>query len=295
MSWRGTEYPVIERNVSFLHENVDHKIQYRSNDFPEPIGPHSFLFKYTIPMREGIAKGKYTNLFNEGLQILVVDMRSKEPGDLYDPVYGEFRCIPVSFSETTDVNKRDGTDVSVEFIYSPRIGESDPDLPVATTGLVGLVTEAGMLDDDLAKLDWNQQPSPEGVTDILSAINGFGRSGLRQIDKLASQLDALSFKMQKIEETADAAENPQNWRIRESARQLQLDILNAKKRLSESPGVKAKRITQKTTATISSIAASSGMTIAELLEMNPGLARSPVVRPGTKLNVKHKPARPSVL
>lgn len=291
MSWRGTEYPVIERNVSFLHENVDHKIQYRSNDFPEPIGPHSFLFKYTIPMREGIARGKYVNLFNEGLQILVGDMRSKDPGDLYDPFYGEYRCIPVSFSETSDVNKRDGTDVSVEFLHSPRIGDSDPELPVAITGIVGLVTEAGMLDDELAKQDWNQEPSPEGVTDILSAISGFGRSGLRQIDKVASQLDALSFKMQKIEETADASENPQNWRIRDSARQLQMDIHTAKNRVTEDPSAKVVRLTQRTATTVSSLAASVGMTVADLLAINPSLARSPIVPAGVKVFVKKQQSK----
>jgi hypothetical protein len=288
MSWRGTEYPVTDRNVSFLHENVDHRIQYRNNDFPEPIGPHSFLFKYTIPMREDIAVGKYENLFNEGLIILLGDMRSKEPGDLNDPVYGTYRCVPVSYSETTDVNKRDGTDVSVEFIHSPRIGDSDPELPTTITGLSGLVGDAGLLDEDLKAKDWNQEPSPEGTTSILNAINGYGRQGLRQIDKVSANLDSLAAQMQKIEDTADLAENPQNWQIRDSARNLHLQILQAKNRLTEDPVTKVARILTKTTTTVSSMAADSGMTIAELLSMNPSLARSPVIPPGIRLYLKKK-------
>lgn len=288
MSWRGIEYPVTERNVSFLHENVDHKIQYRSNDFPEPIGPHSFLFKYTIPMREGIAVGKYYNLFNEGLQILVSDMRNKDPGDLHDQIYGDYRCIPVSFSETTDVNKRDGTDVSVEFLHSPRIGDTDPELPITITGVVGLVGDAGMLDSDLVKQDWNQEPSPIGMTSLLNQINGFGRQGLRQIDKLASKADEITLQLQKIEDTADTAENPQNWRIRDSARQLHLQVLIAKERLSEQPGEKIKKITVRAATTVSTMAADSGMTVAELVAANPFLARSPRISAGTKINVKRK-------
>ncbi len=288
MSWRGTEYPITERNVSFLHENVDHRIQYRANDFPEPIGPHSFLFKYTIPMREGIAVGKYKNLFNEGLQILVGDMRDKEPGDLHDIVYGDYRCIPVSFNETMDANKRDGTDVQVEFLHSPRIGDSDPELPVAITGIVGLVGEAGLLDEDLIKVDWNQEPSPEGTTSILNAINGYARQGMRVADKMAAQLDALTYQMQKVEDTADASQNPQNWRIRESARQLHMAAIDAKNRLNEDPVSKVKRITTNSVTTLSTLAAGSGMTIMELLELNPSLARSPVIPAGFKVLIKKK-------
>lgn len=286
MSWRGVNYPLIERSVSFLHENVDHRIQYRANDFPEPIGPHSFLFKYSIPMRQDIVLSRYGDLFNEGLPILVRDMRNKEPGDLNDPLLGMFRCIPVSYTETTSVDKRDGTDVQLEFLHSPRIGDSDPELPQSITGITGLVGDSGLTDDDLAKQDWNQEPSPEGVTDILSAINGIGRQGLRQIDKLASQLDSLSLKMQKIEDTADAAENPQNWRIRESARQLHLNIIDAKNRLTEDPVVKINRLTTKVNTTLSSLAATLGMTLLDLISLNPSLSRSPVIKAGAVVYVK---------
>ena len=287
-SWRGTKYPVTTRNMSFLHESVDHRIQFRSNDFPEPIGPHSPLFKYTIPMREDIAVGEYENLFNIGLILLYGDMRSKEPGDLVDPVYGTFRCIPISYSETTDPGKRDGTDVSVEFLYAPRIGDSDPELPVTITGVPELVGQAGMLDEDLKKRDWNQEPSPEGMTDILSSINGIIRQGLRQKDKAKAQLDALTYKLQKIEETADVAENPQNWGLRDSARNLQIQVLEAKNRLTEDPYVKVKRISTRTATTVSTLAKDLGMTVAELLAANPGLARSPVVSSGIIINAKRQ-------
>ncbi len=291
LQWRGALYPVTDRNVSFLHENVDHRIQYRENDFPEPIGPHSFLFKYTIPMREDLAKGPYKNLFNEGLLVLVRDMRNKEPGDLIDPVCGPFRCVPVSFSETTDINKRDGTDVQIEFLHSPRINDSDPVLPKSVTGIVGLVGESGLLDGELKLQDWNQQPSPEGSTNAIAAINGVIRQGLRQVDKIASGLDALSLEMQKIEDSVDVAENPQNWRIRDSARQTRLDIVEAKRRLSENPNTKLRRLTTKSNTTVSSLAKEVGMTVQELLTVNPSLSKSPRVAAGIKINVQSSPDR----
>lgn len=287
-SWRGTSYPVTARNMSFLHESVDHRIQFRSNDFPEPIGPHSPLFKYTIPMREDIAVGEYENLFNIGLVLLYGDMRSKEPGDLVDPIYGEYRCIPISYSETTDVNKRDGTDVSVEFLYAPRIGDTDPELPPTITGVLNLVGQAGMLDEDLKLRDWKQEPSPEGMTDILSSANGLLRRGLRQKDKLIANVDAITYKLQKIEETIDVVENPQNWGLRESARDLQLELIKAKERLNEDPGTKVKRIVTNSVTTVMALSKDLGVTVSDLLLINPGLARSPYVKSGTKILLKQK-------
>ncbi len=288
LSWRGKTYPVMDRQVGFIHENVDHRIQYRSNDYPEPIGPHSFLFRYTIPMRQDIFPGKYGELFNEGLPLLITDMRNKEPGDLNDPILGLYRCVPVSYQETTDVNKRNGTDVHVEFLHAPRIGDTDPELPQTITGIVGLAGDRGLSDTDLAKQDWEQEPSPEGVTDILSAIDGIGKQGLRQVDKIAANLSSLAAKLQEIEDTADKIENPQNWQIRDSARELHLAVLKAKDRISEDPATKTRRLVVKTTTTISRLAAESGLTIGEILASNPGLARSPYIAKGTKVFIKTK-------
>lgn len=284
LRWRGIVYPVADRTVSFMQENVDHRIQYRSNDYPEPIGPHSWLFRYQIPMRDGLNHKKYGALFNEVLPILIRDMRNKEPGDLIDPVMGLYRCIPTSYSETTDVNKRDGTDVTVDFLYAPRIGDDEPELPQTITGIVGAIAE-GFDDENLALVDWKQEPSPEGTTSLLNQINGFGRQGLRQVDRLASQVDALSFQMQKVEETADAASNPQNWRIRDSARQLHLDLIKAKERLTEDPYTKVKRVVVNHNITLLSLAKDSGMTLKELISLNPQLARTQVVFSGTNIKI----------
>lgn len=281
--WRGKTYPIIDRNVSFLHENVDHRIQYRANDFPEPIGPHSFLFKYTVPMRNELQG--FGSLFIEGLPLLVTDMRNKEPGDLVDPIYGTYRCIPVSFSETTDVNKRDGTDVQIEFLHAPRIGDSDPELPPTINGIV---VQARQMEEEVGLREFEQKASPEGRTNAINAITGVIKQGKRQADRLGNSASALGLQLKKLTDAIDDAENPQNWRIRQQARDLQLDILELNKRLSEDPGTKIKRLATRTTMTVSSMAARLGMTVKELLELNPALARSPRILAGTILNTKPK-------
>lgn len=292
-TWRETVYPISARSVSFRHEQVEHKIQYRSGDFPEPLGPHSYLFRYTIPMREDIARGPYKNLFNIGLPDLVRDCRDREPGELVDPFYGLFRCVPISFDETVDINKRDGTDVQVEFLHAPNLGDDEPLLRDNITGLEGLSSNAGALDEELTAADWNQEPSPEGLTDVLSAINGVGRKGLRQIDRTSARLDDLAFRLKKIDETASAAENPQNWRLRDSVRDALDSTLRIKRRVTENPSKRVDRVLTRYAKTMSVIAAENHMTIKELLDLNPNLVSSggPMVPQGTVLNVARKARR----
>jgi len=289
-TWRGVTYPVSARSVSFRHEQIEHKLQYRAGDFPEPLGPHSYLFRYTIPMREDISKGPYKNLFNVGLPILVRDCRNREPGELVDPFYGLFQCVPTSFEETIDVGKRDGTDVQVEFLHAPDLGDDEPILRDNITGIVGLVSSAGALEQELTVADWNQEPSPEGVTDVLSAINGVGRRGLRQIDRISARLDDLAFRLRKIDETADAAENPQNWQLRDSIRNA-LDATNRiKQRATKDPAKKTVDLVVRFHKSITVIAAENGMTVNQLIELNPQLPAKggPMVPPGTVLKVAKK-------
>ncbi len=213
--WRGRRYPVLTRAVSFAHDNAPHKLQYRDGEFVEMTGAKSFTFTYTLAMREDIARGPYKNLFTEGLIPLLTDCRDRTPGPLVDPVYGEFRCVPASFTDDSDNNKRDGTDVRVEFTHAPEfVTADDEQRDQNITGISGLVADAGQLDQQLTLADWNQEPSPDKVTDILSAINGL-------------------------------------------------------------------QIIRRTTSTVSAIAADLDMTVAELLSLNPFLARSPVVPAGT--------------
>src|SRR5262245_39843475 len=106
--WRGVRYPVATRSVSFQHEQAQHRIQYKDGEFIEQTGARNYTFNYTIPMREDIARGPYKNLFSSGLIPLLIDCRNREPGQLVDPVYGEFRCVPTSYNDDIDVGKRDG-------------------------------------------------------------------------------------------------------------------------------------------------------------------------------------------
>lgn len=221
LEWRGAQYPVTARRVFFRHEGVEHVVQYRDFSFTEQLGAQGLSFAYTIPTREDIATGPYKQLFVQGLPRLFRDALNREADDLLDPELGFFRCVPVMFDETTDINKRDGSDVQVEFRYSPLMSDEDPAIQTNLEGSIqGLETDAGALDQEVAKADWVQEPSPEPTVDLLQGVNGLIAGGLANIDKATAKVDDFISKLEAIEASCDRAANPQNWPMRATARRM---------------------------------------------------------------------------
>lgn len=277
-SWRGHEYPVLQRSVDFAHETVQHKFQYRDNEIIEQLGAHNLTFRYTLALREDIAKGPYRNLFTVGLAQLIRDCRNRDPGELVDPVYGTFQCVPTSFGDESDVNKRDGVDVKVEFRYAPTIDDDDAQVTAATTQSVK--TDAGALDQDIALADWHQEPSPEPTTDSLSAIAGVVGQIDAQANRVSAALDDVAFRCEKVEDLVDKVADPNNYPIRRSARRVREAVLRAKRQATD-PQKNVFTVTTAYAQTLTGLAANLGMTVVDLLKVNPALALSPLVPSGT--------------
>lgn len=285
--WRDQSYPVRARQVSFAHDGAEHRIQYRDNDFIEQLGPHSLMFSYTLPMRQGIASGPYKDLFTTGYPLLFAAMRDREKGVLVDPVLGEFLCTPESWSDDMDVALRDGTDVRIEFKHAPDAEEVE-DLKAIT--LQGVTSDAGALDAELKKVDWQQEPSPEPSMDALNAISGFGAQLEAQGGKATAALEDFALKCEKIDNQIDRLQNPDVWPLKRAVRRNRAAAVALAKRAKDP----TKEIVQTTVnygRTISALAVEVGMTIADLLEQNPALARSPYVPQGAVIHVLRRRAR----
>lgn len=281
-SWRGKEYPILQRSVGFAHETAEHKFQYRDNEITELLGAHSLALRYTLALREDIAKGPYRNLFSVGLGQLVRDCLDRSIGELIDPVFGVLPCKPISFDDDSDVNKRDGDDVRVEFRYAPDDEFDDSDIAAATTQSVK--TDAGALDAAIALADWHQEPSPEPTTDPLSAIAGVAGQIDAQSSRVSAALDDVAFRCEKIETLVDKVEDPRNYPIKRSARRVREAALRAKAR-AQDPLNTVHTVSTRFAQTVIALASNVGMTTVDLLRLNPSLVASPVVAPGTVIRV----------
>lgn len=285
--WRDQKYPVIARQVSFAHEGAMHRIEYRDNDFIEQLGPHSLVFSYTLPMRQGIASGPYKNLFTTGYQLLFESMRNREKGRLVDPLLGEFLAVPESWADDIDVTKRDGTDVRVEFKHAPDEDEAKDHKPPT---IQGLKSDAAALDAQLKTVNWHQEKSPGPSIDALNAISGFGAQLQAQKDKVAAALEDFAYKCEKIDQQIDRLQNPDVWPLKRAVRRNRAASVTLAKR-AQDPTQEIVKTTVNYGRTISVLAKEVGMTVADLLAQNPALARSPFVPNGYVINVVKRRAR----
>lgn len=285
-SWRGQELPLLSRSVRFSHDDTDHTFQYRDGDFVERKGVKNWTFSYSIPFRQDIAKGPYRNLFSEQLLNFIFACRDKSPDTLRDPILGSFRAVVSTYEEESDVLKRDGTDVRVEFKEAPLI--DDVELETIQGGLSGLsavASEAGALDADVAAVNWPaQEPSPEPSIDPLSAISGFGRQLENQGNKISAALDNVAYKAELVEESAARLEDPKTFQLARSSRRVQAAALQLKERI-QNPERRILRVTLAYGKSISRIAADAGMSVQQLLQLNPTIAGRPVVPAGTVVGV----------
>lgn len=287
--WRGQAYPVARHRVSFRHEGVEHVLQYRDFALIEQLGVQGLTFSYSLPMRETVAKGPYKNLFAKGLTRLTQDMLNREPDTLVDPVFGVFRCVPGAFDSETDPNKRCGVDVSVEFRHSPDVTAEDPTLR-DLGGIAGLSNEAGKLDEAVAQANWQQEPSPEPTVDALQAVDGVLSQGLAQAGRVQAALADHALKLKNIEATVEKVADPANWGIRNQARQQRASTITLGQRLGERPGQRIRAFTTRSQMLVSELAKTVGMSIEDLLALNPSLSRLPYVPANTAVVVRSVPS-----
>ncbi len=293
-SWRGKKYPVSQRSVSFAHESVQHKLQRRNQDLVEQTGAHNLILTYTIPMREGIFKGPYANLFTEGFPKLFADIRNKSPGELVDQFMGPLRCVPSSWNDESDVLKTDGTDIRVEFHAAPEDGDEEvfrfPTIQTVTSDgreldvrMQGLAAGPANEAQEGALQAFKQIESEHGKTDILSAIAGVGQQIISAGERYNAGIDDLIFRAQKIEAVAEKLSNPDGWLIRDRSRTLRDSAMRAQAAVDRVVGTKNKRIKNAFSRSLASIAAAFGVSLSALLAANRHLARSPIVPPGAEV------------
>jgi hypothetical protein len=279
--WRGRQYPLLARSVSFGHEGASDRIQYRDNDFIQQLGAHSLTFRYTLPMRQGIAKFPYRNLFITEYPLLFAAMRDRSKGTLVDPILGPFVCIPQLFDDTTDPRLRDGTDVQIEFKHSPDLDETEDLKPIS---IQGLSSDAGALDQEIERVDWEQEPSPGPTADPIDAISGIGQQAQAQGGKFVAALHDYAYKMEKVEDQVERLENPDVWPLVNATRRNRAVALELSERAKD-PTKRVVQITNNYSRSLTALAAQVGMSVEDLLELNGELARSPIVERGTVIKI----------
>lgn len=302
VSFRGRQYAVTSRSASFQHRQIEHEIGRRNQDLIEPTGPRNIRFQYTFSMRDELFRGPYNNLFTEGLDQLRADFRDRTPGELIDPLYGSFRVVPVSWNDDTDVTKRDGTDVQVEFLYSPEDDDAEDEDP---NTLQAVARERDDLSTSVAELEqeFNEALAvspvipvdesgikitdiPGLITDVIDFANGVGQQVIGANNRADAELERIAFKTRRLENTMSVLSSPEAWKIQADGRSLRDKANQARKNQSQIRPVITRTVTQ--SLSVASLAAELGVSVDALLKANPSLSSRPMVPVGAVVVVPSK-------
>lgn len=293
LSWRGQSLPIAARSVSFAHESVQHKLQRRNQDLIEQTGAHNLVFTYTVPMRSGIFKGEYgSKLFGEGLQKLFRACRDKTPGILVDPVYGQRRAVCSSYNDDTDLGRTDGVDIRLEFTDAPEDGDDDTfnfptfntakDSQKKTSQTVVKIARPDPTKPETAAL----KKRTTNLGDALIQYQNFGVSTvneLKQSSYQAKRVEDIVTDALKNAVTRGTADALDLFGLQQAARRQRDDAIRAQK--NDADQARAKVIINAITRSLTSIAATYGVSVESLIAANPDLAKKPSVPVGAVVKI----------
>jgi len=286
LSWRGIEVPVLSRKVSFAHESVQHKLQFRDGELVEMTGRRNWTFSYTIPFRKGVAKGGFPDLYSVRFPTFLEAVRDKAPGELIDPELGTFTAVVGEVSLDSDAKKRDGVDMAVTFIHAPTLDEIEGPDDFQAPAVASVQSDAGALDKAVVGMPYFDIPRPPLAVDPFAQIAGYGRQVAFQGSRIAGAMSGVADRCEDIETSSEAAmsQDSQHALIVRSARRLNVQSRRAAENAAN-PLRPIRVVTTRAAKTLSGVAAEFGTTVDDLLRLNPSLAGSPTVPAGTKVNV----------
>jgi len=282
-SWRGQIFPCTGREYSFRHEHTKHRYVFVDDELVESLGLENPTYRYTIPAREDLARGPWANWFSRYYQDFLAACRDRSSDILIDPVHGEVQAKCASLSETLDVTKRDGVDLTVEFVYAPEdVATVTADIQV--TSVAGAEGMAFALDREIEKIDWQQEPPPEPTVDLFDAVRGVGD----QIDlagrRFAAQMANVSSKMEALSDRIDSLARPDLQSIRRQARRLALAAQRLNDQATTPPNPTRVVVLVRDMGLIA-LSALYKMTVSDLQKLNPTLGRGPTVSANTPVRV----------
>jgi hypothetical protein len=281
-SWRNLEFPVTQSSYAFTQEQAQHRYIFRDDKLIESVGRENPTYTYTIPFREDIVKGPYKNLFRTVYPKFLAACQDRSRGTLIDPVHGSVPAKCVSLREIRDPNRRDGVDVEVEFIRAPAENQLGVP-PEIVISIEGAKVQGRRFDEAIKKIDWKQYEPPEPTMNPLDIVAAVGTQVELTTSRITAALADTAERLERAVETIDKLRNPDLAPMRLQARRTQVAVLELEQRTDPTGLHPVSRVRTAVDRSISVVARELGMTVAQLVQLNPALARSPLVPAGTVL------------
>jgi prophage DNA circulation protein len=295
-SWRDIEFPFTgTRDFGFQQEQAQHRYIFRDQQLIESLGRQNPTFRFNIPFRERVRRG-FSALFVGVYPRFLEACQDRSAGILVDPIHGAVRCKCVSFAEALDVNRKDGVDVLVDFVFAPETGDDVPSqFAQLVSSLQGAVQSAVEFGANLGEISEEQQEvlaqvnreAERGRVSIFNAVRVFTGSVIQNRNRVRASLQDASSQMNATRDEIEEARDPQLEPLRRDSSRLAL----SSKRLAQTAGRPTTPFrVVRTVGEIGRIAFATAnqITVDVLVELNEQLANMRTIPAGTRVRVPRR-------
>lgn len=282
--WRDIIFPITSREVRFGIKLAEYPILYR-RQMTEALLVGAKVFTYDIPATDGLKVKPYAQWFSVSFEKFHAAFANRTVGALQDPVYGGLQAIPYEWSDTISVADRNGARIRASFVEYVSDGMLESEPVGALAGKAGFYAKS--LDDAILKLPKTSLPSLPGTsfTQMISQIKGIGDQIIRQGQRATGMLQDIASHCMALVDTFDRLANPgESIGAKAAAVALHKVVRELIKRVSN-PTKMVKVIVTSTTILVAALAAQYGISMGELLALNPDLVKRTRVPPGTQVKI----------
>ncbi len=287
-SWRGISFPVTGFRTQIRQGIALHARPDQDGARVEATGRDPISFSCTIPCRNGIAAGKNETwgvLYPDTWRALIRAFSDRSKGTLVHPSLGAIVCKPVACESSLDAGKRDGEDLSVEWIEFSEDEDASNAIFGAESPIGGATLEAIDLDSRLASTVYASADPDLGspsFEDAMRSIQGAVDTASLLSRQQFGLIDRVAYRVNNILFAVRSAKDPQAWETKQSLVRLLSSVSQLKARALQGTKDVSLYIVPGPT-TLANIAAKLSNKVTDLIRLNPSMTSTPEIQANTPI------------
>ncbi len=286
-SFRSVGFPVTKMRMRIAHELVKHAYWGVDGARIENTGLAPIEFSFSVPLVNGIVPGKSESwlpgrLYPDGMRSLVIMFARKETGILTHPEFGN---VPVR-AHTMDLDwsgdRRGGCECEMTFLQTltdNAVNVLERESPIGELQLAAQDLDASW--EDLVGLVPGLPKYASSFSDFLRAIAAIGDQTALLSARAAGKINAITYRVDAIQDSINRARSAQTWAATSAIERIKASTHDLRQKLLQAGRPVVLYVVPHDTTLAGVTVRLGDTTLGEVIKLNPGVMRSPVIPKGS--------------
>jgi archaellum component FlaC len=294
VSFDGTELrAVIDYTWNFAQSSKKYKYVFKDNELVLPTGRLNKNFSFKLAFLDRFGFETYEDIFTEDFNDFVTsceNSRINQTGAiLVTPDIGEYNAVCTQINVVYDIeNTTNGCFVNVDFMESPDFDQETPTYQ-RTTSIEDVYKQYKELEVIAAQEDIHEPNLFESLDDLTNTIRQVDSS----ITNIQNDIDRVDRQIEDFNAALESVSRPRSVWVRRRINSINANLLQTRRNTMRLGKTIVEEVIDSPRLLVD-IAESCGITVLELLGLNPSLSGSPYVLKGTKVLKPKDKRRPLV-